>query len=197
MLINLAKHLVAKLLDNDCASEDEQELYTYGFFLLLSSLMFFIFACLVGAIFGCLLESIIFFSVFQLIRKYAGGFHAPTEKRCTILSTTAIITCNSIIKLSEKYDFKSVLLVVTLVATICIFRFCPLDTPEKPLAEEETKYFQKASWIITTAIVVVILISYFLCFDFLYTPCCLSILLESILLFIGKILKVHKSTIHF
>lgn len=193
MINNLAKRFADRLLENGSIPEDEQELYIYGLFMLLSSLMYLILACFLGCILGCVLESIIFYIAFQFIRRYAGGYHASTETRCEILSTLSILACIAVIRLSKTNDFQIVLFVVSAVSAVCIFTLCPLDTPEKPLAKKEFKYFRKISWLILSVISLVIIISYFVQLKWLrifFTPCCLSLILECILLVAGKLKKV-------
>lgn len=109
MLNNLAKHLADKLLLIGSITKDERELYIYGFFMLLSNLMYLILACFFGLILGCLVESIIFYIAFQLIRRYAGGYHASTETRCEILSTFFIVVCIVTIKLADLHGFQNIL----------------------------------------------------------------------------------------
>lgn len=193
MINNLAKHFADRLLANGSISEDEQELYIYGLFMMLSSLMYLILACFLGCIFGCVLESIIFYIAFQFIRRYAGGYHASTETRCEIMSTLSILVCIVVIRLSKMYDFQLTLLVVSTVSAVCIAILCPLDTPEKPLSEKEFEYFRKISWLILSVISLIVAISYFVRLKWLqifFAPCCLSLILESILLTAGKLKKL-------
>ena len=192
MINNLSTRITDKLLSKGNITEDERELYIYGFFMLLSHLMYFILACIFGLLFKCFIESIIFYVAFQFIRRYAGGYHAATETRCEILSTLSIIASIGIIKLSKIYDFKTILLFITLMSVVLIFFLCPLDTPEKPLSEKESKYFSKISWIILLVISSIIIVSYFFKFNILFTPCCVSLILESVLLVAGKIKSVHQ-----
>lgn len=190
MINNLANRFAEKLLANGSISDDEQELYIYGFFMLLSSLMYLILACFLGCILGCVLESIVFYIAFQFIRRYAGGYHAATEARCEILTSLSIVTCIIAIKISKVYDFQRVLLIISAVSAVCIFIFCPLDTPEKPLSNKEFKYFRKVSSAILFAIIAVIAVSYFFSFKILFVPCCISLILEAVLISAGKIKKV-------
>ena len=129
--------------------------------------------------------------VFLLIRKYAGGYHASTEARCEIFSTLSIVGSITVAKLSEIYDFKIALLVISAVSAVCIFIFSPLDTPEKPLSQKEFNYFRKISWMILLAIIISITVSYILKLNFITVPCCMSLILESILLSAGKIKKLQ------
>ena len=190
MISKLSAHLTEKLLSNGTISDKDKDLYIYGLFMLISHLMFFIIACIFGLILGCIFESIIFYIAFQFIRRYAGGYHASTETRCEILSTLSILACIVVIKLSKTYDFQTVLLLITILSAVCIFVLCPLDTPEKPLSDKEFKYFRKVSWIILFVIIVAIIVSYVFKFQVVTAPCCLSLILESILLAAGKIKRV-------
>ena len=192
MLNKLSKVFTDKLLVNGTITEDEQELYIYGFFMLLSQLMYLILACIFGLILGCVLESLIFYITFQFIRRYAGGYHASTETICEILSTLSILVCIVVIRLSKAYDIQTVLLIISTLSAVCIFSLCPLDTPEKPLSDKEFKYFRKVSWLILLAIVVTIIVAYVFKFQMVLVPCCLSLILESVLLVAGKVKRVSK-----
>lgn len=190
MISKLSKKIVNQLNILD----DEQELYEYGFFILLSQILYFIIAIIIGTICGTVFESIIFYIAFQFIRRYAGGYHAATETRCEILSTLSILACIVVIKLSKTYDIQTALLIISALSAVCIFVFCPLDTPEKPLTDKEFRYFRKISWLILLAIVVAIIDSYIFKFKIVTVPCCLSLILESILLTAGKIKRVSQKT---
>ena len=187
MINNLSKYLTEKLLSKGSISENEHELYVYGFFMLLSQLMFFIFTSVLGLILGCFIESIIFYIAFQFIRRYAGGYHASTETRCEIMSSFSLAVCIVVIRLSKIYDFQTVFLFITIVSATCILFLCPLDTPEKPLTE--FKYFRKISWLILLIISAAIAVSYVFKVKLLFVPLSLSLILESILLVAGKIKK--------
>lgn len=186
MISKLSKKLVNQLH----ISDDEQELYEYGFFTLLSQILYFIIALIIGSILSSIFESIIFYIAFQFIRRYAGGYHAATETRCEILSTLSILSCIVVIRLSKTYDIQTALLIISALSAICIFVFCPLDTPEKPLSEKEFKYFRKISWIVLFVLILAIIVSCYFKFQFIFVPCCMSIILESILITMGKIKKI-------
>ena len=123
------------------------------------------------------------------MRKFAGGYHAATETRCEILSTLSILACITVIRMSKVYDFQTVLLIISAISAVCIFVFCPLDTPEKPLSDKEFRYFRKVSWLILSVIVAAVIVSYVFKFQMVLMPCCLSLILESILLIAVKVKK--------
>lgn len=192
MISKLSTRLTEKLLSSGTISDQDKELYIYGLFMLISHLIFLIITCIFGLVLKCLLESIIFYIAFMLIRRYAGGYHASTETRCEVLSTLSILACIVVIRLSKIYDFQTVLLLITTLSAVCIFVFCPLDTPEKPLSYKEFKYFRKVSWLILLTIVLAIIVSYVFKFQIVTVPCCMSLILESILLAAGKIKRVSQ-----
>lgn len=189
MINHLAERLVKKLLSSGTITEEDRELYIYGLFILLSQCMFFIITAVFGLILGCVIESIVFYVAFQFIRKYAGGYHASTETRCEIMSTLSILACIVVIRLEKQFDFQTVVFIAAAVSAVCIFCFCPLDTPEKPLSEKEFKYFRKISWIILSVIISATVVSYVLSFKIVSVPCCMSLILEAILISAGKVNK--------
>lgn len=192
MISSLSERIANGLLKQSNIKYDEQDLYQYGFFILLSQILYLIIACIIGVLLGTFFESIIFYIAFQFIRRYAGGYHASTETRCEILSTLSILVCIVIIRLSKVCDSQIHLLIISAVAAIIIFALCPLDTPEKPLSETEFRYFRKIAWLILSVISLVVIISYFVQLKWLqmfFAPCCLSLILESVLLTAGKLKK--------
>lgn len=192
MIGKLALKTAEKFVKNYNTLYDKIEIYQYGFFVLYSNLIFFLLIAILGVIFKSFLSSIIFYFAFFLIRQFAGGYHASTETRCEILSTLSILACIVVIKLSKTYNVQTAILIISAVSAVCIFVFCPLDTPEKPLSEKEYKYFRKVSWLILFVIVAAIIISYVFKFQIVTVPCCLSLILESILLVAGKIKRVSQ-----
>lgn len=192
MISKISSKITGILIKHSAIENKDKDLYSYGFFILLSQILYFIITIVIGILLNIILESIIFYIAFQFIRKYAGGYHASTETRCEILSTLSILACIVVIRLSKVYDFQTVLLIISTISAICIFSFCPLDTPEKPLSDKEFKYFRKVSWLILLVIVVAIIVSFVFKFSIVLAPCCLSLILESILLIAGKVKKVSK-----
>lgn len=193
MVNKFSTYFTEKMISNGTISDKDKELYIYGLFMFLSQLMFFIIACIFGFLLNCIIESIIFYIAFQFIRKYAGGYHAATETRCEILSTLSISVCIVVIRLSKTYDFQTILLIIGAVSAVCIFVFCPLDTPEKPLSKKEFKYFRKISLTILLVISISVIVSYIFKFQMVLVPCCLSLILESVLIVAGKIKKIKIS----
>lgn len=191
MINNISTYIVDKLVSKGTVTEDERELYVYGLFMIFSHLMYLVLAIFFGLIFKCFIESVIFYIAFQFLRRYAGGYHAKTETRCEIMSALSILCCIVLIKCSKMYDINIVLLSTSLVFAVLIFTFCPLDTPEKPLTDKEHKYFRKISLIILSLIIVAIIVSFIFKFNIIFAPCCVSVILEGVLIGTGQIKKAY------
>lgn len=191
MISKLSEKLTDRLFFGQSIDEEKRELYVYGFYMMLSHITYLVLAFVFGLIFGCVIESMIFYIAFQFIRRTAGGYHASSETRCQILSAISIFSVIVFIRISKVYSFVFPLIVLTFLSTVMIFFLSPLDTPEKPLSKKEFKYFRKKSRIILLIIFSVIVASYFLKLDFLFTPCSMSLILESFLLVAGKIKKIR------
>lgn len=191
MINKISSKIVEILIKHSLVENEDKELYLYGFFILLSQILYFIIVITIGILFNVIFESIIFYITFQFIRRYAGGYHAKTETRCEILSTLSILCCIVLIKLSKMYDIRIALLSASLVFAVLIFILCPLDTPEKPLNDKEYKYFRKISWIILSLIIIAIIVSFYLKFNIVFAPCCASLILESVLIDTGQIKKAY------
>lgn len=193
MISKLASKVVKRLIDNSVIADTEQELYVYGFFILISQILYFTLTIIFGILLDIVLESVIFYVAFQFIRRYAGGIHASSELKCEIATTTSIFLCLLCIKLCEINNIQMPILVLTIIAAVSIFVLCPLDTPEKPLTKEEYRYFRKISWLILLLIVLTISIGWHFKLEFIMYPCCMSLILESILLVLGKIKRLVKN----
>ena len=192
MISRIAYQVVNKLCSSLVIQEEEKELYQYSFTIMISHFVFFFCSVIFGSMFSCFFESLVFYLAFQLIRRYAGGYHASTETRCEIASALTILNCIIVIWLVKTYEFEMPLLFSAIISAVIIFIFCPLDTPEKPLSKKEVKYFRKISWLILLIISAFVLISFIFEWKFLFAPSCLSLILESILLIAGKVKKVYQ-----
>ena len=86
MITRLAEKCVAASVKGKIIPEDESAFFTFAFGLMLSQ-AFGIATCLIiGAIFQCIIESIIYLLFFIPLRTFSGGFHAGSHLKCYISS---------------------------------------------------------------------------------------------------------------
>ena len=186
MITALATRITEALCASSTIEESDKELYQYGFFLLLSHIFFLLLTALVGVWFQVPVESILFYIMFSLVRSYAGGIHAKTESVCILLTSFAIF-----ISIAGMYLMKVVESIFTplgmlLVGVTSILALCPLDTQEKPLSNEERKYYRQASWISVIGIVALAMMGIALQYYGVLYAASFTVALEGSLLFLGR-----------
>ncbi len=197
MISKISRIITAKLCKLEVIQNNDFDLYEYGFFVLITNFLFLLVSISCGIIFRILFESIVFYILFSVLRMYAGGVHASSERTCMVCTTFSIIICNLIIKIFTYYHLILVPSLILCASTLLIAFLCPLDSESKPLTDEDKKHFKKVSLLILIAIVVLSFVT--ITFDKMtvFYSCNLSLLLESILLVIGKIkqklIKFEKS----
>lgn len=189
MISKLSAKIAKYLCATDVITEEDKDLYSYGFFVILSRILFLMVSAILGIILHVAIESLVFFVLFCLIRSYAGGIHASSELKCTVYTTSALLICILVIKILMQYNLDYLLLVMLILSSICILALSPLDSLEKPLSEQEKKHYRKVTWIITGLIVLLTLIFYILELKSVSNSCVISLALESILLVTGKLKK--------
>lgn len=145
MITKLGDRIARALVLSGMASEEEQELYSYGFFLLLSRGLFLLVTAAFGAIWGVLWESVLYYALFSLLRGYAGGIHAEKESTCLICTTVAMLSAVSLIRWLEAPGNGEVGLGMLLVGLAGVLLFSPLDTSEKHLSPEERIRYRRQS----------------------------------------------------
>lgn len=192
MINKISELILQKYLLGASINQEDKELYQYGITLMFTHIFFFAFALICGAILSCLIESLIFYTEFQLIRIFAGGYHASSERKCEIMSSLLILACILLIRLASTVKFDKIVLTIAIISAICIFILCPLDTPEKPLSNKEFRCFRKLSRLILLILIAIIIISYVLKWKIALVPSCMSVILESLLLVAGKVKKVYQ-----
>lgn len=183
----LANRITEKLIAAAVIEDDDRELYIYGFFLLISKTVFLVVTMLVGYFMGVWLESVILYFSFLFLRAYAGGIHAKTEAKCTVLTTIALLL--SILTIRQFEMQKSEILPFFMLGfgVLSVWLFSPLDTKEKPLNQEEKSKYKKISIFITLIYIIVVIIAKLtLLYLLVYAVSC-GVFLESILLISGKI----------
>lgn len=187
MIGSFAEKLTDRLIKKGSVSEGNRELYVYGFFMLFSHAAYFALAVIIGFVLGCAVQSIIFFIAFQFVRRFAGGYHADTEIKCTVLSVSTIFLSILMCRLARDFNFSVYLTVPAAVCALLTAVFCPLDTPSKPLSAAEKKRCRKISLLIIAFICVLIGVSVALRFEWLLSPLCFALILEGALVAAGKL----------
>lgn len=150
MITALANHIADFIYSNTELSEEQRDIYVYGYEIIISSAVSFVLLIATGLIFGRLPESIVFFLTFYTLRQQTGGYHADTYLKCNLVFEINIIS----VMLLTLIDFP---FAASLVVNISVFVLClavililaPMENENKPIPPESRPKHKIAGLILT------------------------------------------------
>lgn len=133
----LASNICKILVKWDIIPKDLEEVYIYGFELLISFVSSTLIIIAVGSVFHKTISSIIFLLIFILVRRFTGGYHANSYLKCKIYTVGTFIT---ILVLAGNVNM-NVLTYSSLgiIGLLAITIWGPVENPNKPLTCTERK----------------------------------------------------------
>lgn len=182
----IADRMTQMLVTSSLIEEGDRELYSYGFFMLISRIYFFFVTAVTGLLMGIPVESVLFYVVFMLLRTYAGGVHAQSEIACSVLTTLALIASVIGIKQLESLGNSLIPLLMLGTGSLCILLFSPLDTMEKQLDEQDKRKYRAICVVIVLLCILTAIIVRAISSRGLLGAVACGTFLESILLVAGK-----------
>lgn len=137
MIRGLAKNIALLCAKNGVYEDSEVEVYTYGYELLISTLINAAIVMAIGIILRCFAESVLYIIVFASVRTIAGGFHASSHIRCIATFSVsflffALAIKHVLLSLLAPYVF-----LTTLVFSLTMFTSAPVAAPNKPMSEKK------------------------------------------------------------
>lgn len=156
MLHHLSNKLVDQMVACKTIESENREMYEYGVYNMLATSLHVISIFVIGAVFGCFLESVLFYIMYALLRKFAGGYHANTSVQCYFCSCLCILAVIAILKWSVPAVIPALLVFGIVVSGITVWALAPVEHVNKPLDEAEVAHFRlraRIIWFIETAVV--------------------------------------------
>ncbi len=182
--MDISKKISAFVCGTDCAEEDERSVIEFGIGILLSKMLNLITEIIIGCLFSMILETVIFLLAFSFFRSYSGGFHASSSLKCYISSSAIMAVALLIIRYA---DMPIANIAFALLGTVLCLILAPVESKNKPLNEIEKAVYRKRALIILFFILSVMIGSYFLHINFIFTTLSVVLLIEGIMLILGKI----------
>lgn len=197
-MIKLISSKAASILCSD-DDKDTFEIYEYAIYITLSGLFHILTVLLIGICFNMLIESVVFYGSFILIRKFAGGYHAKTPTRCYTFSVLVSIAVLYFIKVMyEIYSTSLIvcLLFIEMVCVILIFYNSPLQSDNKPLDIKEKGLYKKVARIIVSIIFVFSITLAYLGLKIICIPMIFGVYVSGLVLVMRKIqIVLNKSAL--
>ena len=160
---------ILKILNID--DKDKVEVLAYGAFVLFQTILITIMVAIFGVVFNVLIESMVILFIASLLRKSSGGAHATSPMNCAIIS---VIIFGALALIVKHYFMKVDLLYIVIgmiisfiVTCYIIYKYSPVETPNKPLRNENTrKRLKKLS---IKKVISLFVINIILMFTYLYS----------------------------
>ena len=147
MIAAISMKISKSLLKSNAINQDELNVYAYGIQLLILGIVdwciTFLFMLLIGEIY----LSIVYLSVFFALRKHCGGYHAETHIRCIVISN-AVYVLSVLVSANMQYEnFTTLLLIGEIINSIIIYKFSPVEHPNKHVEPAEMARHRKIGMI--------------------------------------------------
>lgn len=158
--------------------EKDKELYIYGLNKLKGIVINISMTILMGVLLDMVIESILFLIVYIPLRRYVGGYHAPSPVSCFILSTVLVAA----VLLGIKYVPVNFYVVVTMLilSGLIIFVKAPVESKNRALSSNEKRVFRKRARLTLSVYSAIALFGYM---QFPYFTKCVIFIIASIAIF--------------
>lgn len=142
----LSKRICSLLLKWGVITAELEEVYIYGFELLISFLFSTFTVLLIGALLHQMICTLIFLLIFIFVRQFTGGYHAKTYFRCQFctISSYLIVLTLSLNTTIPIWAF----LILGIVGLTVIGAWGPIENPHKPLTINEKRKHKLTGFIL-------------------------------------------------
>lgn len=145
MYHKIANSLTCFFIKKKIITEEDKDVYCYGFEILISTIVYESIFLLVAILTHTIIASIGFWVSFFIIRSCCGGYHARSYFRCHFM----FLTNQLLFIFLYKYLLINVSSVFALtilpICAILILVFAPVDHPNKPFIKNEYSKFKRRS----------------------------------------------------
>ncbi|MDR1563414.1 MAG: accessory gene regulator B family protein [Oscillospiraceae bacterium] len=148
MVQALSRKLTDYLVTNERITEDQRELYEYGFIAFLEIASSTLAMIIIALVSGRIIESAGFLLGLIPIRNTAGGVHAKSFLVCFMSSVLIFILSLAVIDLTPEAWRLWVGAAACILSVILVFALAPIPNENKPLTQNELKRFKKMARVI-------------------------------------------------
>ena len=131
----VARKTVSWLIKQRAVEEEKRKLYEYAVQSFLWNIAPFLYAIFIGTLMRKTWISIILIIPFMSIRKYSGGFHAKSGRKCVVSSSILLFVAISI---ASRITYGTFFSIIVLLAVISLIIFSPIDSENRKLDQKES-----------------------------------------------------------
>lgn len=175
MYKKIAQQITNIFVDNGSITKEKSNIYTYGFEVLISTIVYMIIFIAVAIATKTLLESLIFWLGFFIVRTIGGGFHANTYITCHILFSCVHLAFIAALRLLPVNTYNYAIIAFAVFSFTVLLFIAPVDHRNKRFTPHEHNRFKICS--IVYAFVILSITPLFLKFHFINSSFFLSFMI--------------------
>src|SRR5659263_450640 len=152
----LARKLASNIAIALNYGNEREQVIAYGLIAMIQIFVTVFLVLVFGLLTGVPIEALIICFSVSILRKYSGGAHAGSIELCTTIAIIYITTFSLISRyllsgVLNSYAMAIIILVIYTLSFFAIYKFAPVDSPNKPIkTEKKKKRMRKGSFTITT-----------------------------------------------
>lgn len=150
MLERMARRITMVSINHNVIPAEDEDVYIYGWSLMLSTLASTLMMILVGAVASEFIGSLLYIIFFVSIRVLAGGYHANTYLKCFIWTLSFYLIALLICLYLPVAWVTGTIIGSILLSAVITFIFAPADHPNKRLSDRRKALFRKRSRLMVT-----------------------------------------------
>jgi len=166
MITVLADKVAYFFVRKGVAKEEDIEIYQYGVGLFLSTVFDIIAVIIISLFTGMVLGTVFFMIFFMSLRTLTGGYHADSYFKCFLVFIVVYSLSSLTVFLTPDAYIMQFIFWLTVVSSIFIVAFSPVESNNKPLSIEQKIILRKKSLIIYLTQVIIVFVGMYFLKDF-------------------------------
>ena len=161
MINKLSSLISSKFVEHNIISKSVKDVYRYGIEITISSIIGFVITCLIGLLFRMLMQTMLFYVIFILLRSMTGGYHAKTYLKCNFIFSIITLFIVTFSKAAYEMQITFGILTLLFLPSIAIFIWiAPVENVNKPIKAEKRVYWKSISIVTSVLLYLLSLLLY-------------------------------------
>lgn len=198
MITVVASRISNWLIHRGLVPQCDSQIFTYAAYCLILGLAPFFMTLILGIFLDMIHESILLIIPYMMIRKFSGGFHLRSAKKCLLVSAVVLTTALLAVRFFSMNYHTVLFSVLVSGSSISLCMNSPIDSDARKLSVREQQVFRYIAQIIS----LLALITYYLLLSYSALWCSVSfgmgiilaatLQLPCLLVFLGSRHRIYK-----
>ena len=161
MIDLLSSKISSKFVEHKIITEDMVDIYKYGVEITISSIIGFILILIIDLIFKSLMQALIFYIIFIILRSFTGGYHASSYLKCNLIFSIVASLVIFFSKAATEVRFSTGIINILFLPALSVFIWlAPIENPNKLIEKKRRIYFKTGSVLAAVILYILSLILY-------------------------------------